>query len=67
MNVSELMKSCAELGLKIDAVPDYPIQLSYMDGVFSASYEPNFASVITEVGNTAEEALEKLHKKLLGG
>ena len=61
---SELMKSCADLGLKIDKVPDYPIQLTYMDGIFCATYEPNYKSVISEEGATAEEALEKLRKVL---
>lgn len=60
MTVAELMIKCAELGLKIDSKPDYPIQLVYMDGEFEASYEPNFKSVISETANTPEEALEKL-------
>ena len=64
MDVSTLMKECAQLALKIDANPDYPIQLFYADGVFSAMYEPNMDSAIFKEGATAEEALYKKKKEI---
>jgi len=58
--IDKLMKDCAELGLKIDPNPDYPLQLNYFNGKFLAQYEPNYDSVISAEGNSAEEALIRL-------
>lgn len=63
--VSDIMRTCATLGLSIDPEPDYPIQLHYFENTFTAMYEPNFASVISAEGDTAEEALDALRIKLL--
>lgn len=62
--VSDIMRECAKLGLAIDPTPDYPIQLHYSENIFTAMYEPNFASVISAEGDTAEEALNALRIKL---
>lgn len=62
--IEQLMKECAALGLKIDPIPDYPLQLFYSEGEFCAAYEPNMASLIQGVAPTAEQALQILITKM---
>ena len=63
--VHDYMKYCAELGLKIDPEPDYPIQLHFSEGKFVACYEPNYESVIDGAeSDTPEAALESLVLRL---
>ena len=58
-SVDKLMKEVFDLGVQVEK-PDYPVQLFYSDGGFSAMFEPNYDTVLNGEGKTAEEALIRL-------
>jgi len=57
--IDKLMKEIFDLGKEAEE-PDYPVQLLYKDGEFSAMFEPNYDTVLEGDGKTAEEALIRL-------